>query len=278
MDELLSKGTRLHRRYTILRQLGQGDFGTVYKARDDRGIGAHHFVAIKQLPMQMIVDCERQSDLRALLIHPAVPKILNYFMTAQHAYLVEQLIRGSNLEQVLDAHPGFLPEQRVVGWAIQICAALDYLHHHPQYPLVFRDLKPNNLMVTHTDHLYFIDFGLARAYPPGYFDQEPAQFRHLRPGAAIGTKGYAPPEQYRGRATPQSDIYALGATLHQLLTRRDPRREKPFTFNQFPVRSLNPALSPSLEAIVSKALQRRPNQRFQTAKEMQTALENLSSA
>src|SRR6185295_15566060 len=96
----------------------------------------------------------------------------------------------------------------------------------------------------------------------------PRHYRHLRRGLAIGTAGYSPPEQYRGVVGPQSDLYALGATLHQLLTRRDPRKEKPFTFQDFPIRLLNPAISARLEAIIMKALQRNMKDRFVSARAM----------
>ena len=225
--------------------------------------------------MQMIVDCERQADLRAMLVHPAIPRICGYFVTEAHSYLVQELICGSDLEAILEAHEGFLPEKTVIGWAIQLCDALNYLHTHPLHPLIFRDLKPNNIMVDGADKVYLVDFGLARVFPARFFQETQPQFSHFRKGLAMGTAGYSPPEQYRGRVIPQSDLYALGATLHHLLTRRDPRQERPFTFQQHPLRSLNPALSPELEAIVMKALNRDPAQRFQSAKQMQFALEAI---
>jgi len=275
MSAVLQAGTLLHKRYEIIAVLGQGSFGTVYHARDRRAGKRDPSVAIKQMPAQMIVDCERQADLRADLEHPSIPRILGYFLTDEHSYLVQDFIRGSNLETVLEEEPGFLPEKRVIAWAIQLCDALDLMHNHPYHPMIFRDMKPNNVMVDQADRVYLVDFGLARAYPPHFFEAEPAHTRHLRKGLAIGTAGYSPPEQYRGRVRPQSDIYALGATLHHLLTRRDPRKEPPFTFQEYPVRSLNPAVSPGLEAIVMEALKRDMSERFPTVGEMQRALEGL---
>jgi serine/threonine protein kinase len=275
MSATLKIGTLLYKRYEIIKLLGQGSFGTVYQAHDKRAVKTDQLVAIKQTPMQMIVDCERQADLRANLTHPNIPRILGYFVTDEHSYLVQELILGSNLERILEEQPGFLPEKTVIAWAIQLCAVLDFLHNHPYHPIIFRDLKPNNVMVTEADRIYLVDFGLARAYPPRFFQEKQPHFKHLRKGLAIGTAGYSPPEQYRGYAKPQSDIYALGATLHHLLTKRDPRQERPFTFQDYPLRSLNPAISPDLEAIVMKALRRRVAERFATAREMQVALERL---
>ncbi len=275
MNVILKVGTRLHKRYEIVKVLGQGDFGIVYQVRDKWADKVDCFVAIKQMPMQMIVDCERQADLRATLIHSAIPRIFGYFATDEHSYLVQEFIHGSNLEAILEEHPGFLPENRVITWAIQLCNVLDFLHHHRYHPMVFRDLKPNNVMVGQANKIHLVDFGLARVFPPHFFQDRQAEFRHYRKGLAIGTAGYSPPEQYRGIVEPQSDIYALGATLHHLLTKRDPQKERPFTFQEHPIRSINPAVSRELEAIVMKAVKREVEERFSTAKEMQEALERL---
>ncbi len=275
MNTTLQKGTLLHKRYVMIKILGAGDFGTVYQARDRKAVNAPRFVAIKQMPMQMIVDCERQADLRATLIHPSIPRVFDYFATDTHSYLVRELVRGSNLEEILDSRKGFLKEKIVVHWAIQICGALEVLHTHPVHPMIFRDLKPNNIMVNSANRVSLVDFELARVFPPRFFEENKKEFDYFKKGFPIGTKGYSPPEQYRGIVTPRSDIYALGATLHHLLTRRDPRKEKPFTFQNYPVRTLNPAVSKGMEAIVMKAVQRKPSQRFWTVLEMSRALEDL---
>lgn len=275
MTSTLKKATILHKRYEIIKILGAGDFGTVYQARDTKAVNTPCYVAIKQMPMQMIVDCERQANLRATLIHPSIPRIFDYFATETHSYLVRELVRGSNLEEILDSHKGFLKEKIVVHWAVQMCGALEILHTHPVHPMVFRDLKPNNIMVDSANRVSLVDFELARVFPPRFFEENKKEFSHFKKGFPIGTKGYSPPEQYRGIVTPRSDVYALGATLHHLLTRRDPRKEKPFTFQNYPVRLLNPAVSKGMESVVMKAVQPKPSQRFSTAREMRQALESL---
>ncbi len=270
------KKAALHKRYKIIKVLGKGDFGLVYQAYAKHGSEAGKSMAIKQFPMQMIINCERQADLRATLTHPAIPRIYDYFWDDEHSYLVQDLIQGPNLEELLEAQDAFLDEETVIGWAIQLCDVLNYLHYHPYHPMVFRDLKPNNIMIDQNGKIYLIDFGLARVYPPRFFEELQAQFEHLRKGLAIGTEGYSPPEQYQGIVEPRSDIYALGATLHQLLTKRDPRRETPFSFEEFPVQSLNPNVSEALAAIVMKALNQDMEKRFSTAKDMQLMLEALT--
>lgn len=261
----------------MVRVAGEGDEGVlIYLAYDQRAHKGQKRVALKQMPAPLIVDCERQADLRGTLHHPAIPRVLGYFSTAKYAYLVQEFILGTNLEQALQRHSGFLPEKTVLDWASQICSALHYLHTHPLHTTIFRDLKPNNVMVNRSGKIYLVDFGLARIFPPRFFLDAPPEFRHLRRALAIGTAGYSPPEQYRGIVTPQSDIYALGATLHHLLTKRDPRQERPFTFQQCPVRSLNPAISRGLEAVVMQAVQRPMKQRFQSAEQMLRALDALT--
>ncbi len=275
MKPVLEKGAVLDSRYEIIQVLGSGEFGVVYQARDTQGSSPETMVAIKELPMQSIIDCERQADVRALLKHPAIPAILGYFCSADHSYLVHDLVVGWDLERVLDRQNTFLAEKVVVDWAIQLCDFLDYLHNHPIYPMIFRDMKPNNVMVDRGSRIHVVDFGLARVFPPGFFENPQEPFAHFWKGLAIGTEGYSPPEQYEGVVKPQSDIYALGATLHHLLTRRDPRKYLPFSLYKYPVRSFNPAISEKLEEIVMKSVDLDIGSRFASAREMKQALEAL---
>jgi serine/threonine protein kinase len=269
----LKVGFLLTNRYQILRVAGDGSFGVVYAAYDLR---TYRLVAIKELPMQSIVDCERQAHLRAALVHPAIPKIHDYFSTETNSYLIMDFIQGTDLEAILDKTTEFLEQKRVLNWAIQICAALDYLHTHPLHTVIFRDLKPNNVMADDKDQVYLVDFGLARIFPAHFFDAPHPEFKHLEKGLAFGTEGYSPPEQYSGIVLPQSDLYALGASLHHLLTRRDPHQEPAFSFDEAPIRALNPAVSPDLEAIIMKSVQRDPEDRYPTARAMLLCLQALS--
>jgi serine/threonine protein kinase len=282
MIEEHPNGTLLGERYEVVKLLGRGDFGLVYQAGDRQGDRFHRrhsdqFVAVKQMPMQMIIDCERQADLRAMLIHPAIPRIFDYFCTQDYSYLVMEMIDGWDLETYYNEHEFSLVEIEIIAWGIQICDALDYLHNHSYFPTIFRDLKPNNIMVDRAGKVHLVDFGLARVYPPRFFQEPMPQFEHLWKGLAIGTEGYSPPEQYSGVVTPQSDLYALGASLHHLLTGCDPRHEPPFTFSERPIRAMNPSISPGLEAVVMKALENDPELRFISALEMKNALEGLNS-
>ncbi|MBE9479354.1 MAG: serine/threonine protein kinase, partial [Chloroflexi bacterium] len=233
----LQPGTTLEDRYLILGMLGAGGMSSVYKGRDLHFPNVTKLVAIKEMVNliadqsmhEMIVkNFEREADLLATLSHPATPAIYDNFSHKKRSYLVMEFIDGDDLEAILAEATDFLPEEKVVGWAIELCDVLSYLHNIQPEPIIFRDIKPSNVMIDHHNHVRLIDFGIARNFQPG------------EKGTMIGTEGYSPPEQYRGEASPAGDVYALGATLHHLLTKRDPRVEAPFSFAERPARSINP--------------------------------------
>ena len=265
----LQPGTTLQDRYLILGMLGAGGMSSVYKGRDLHFPNVTKLVAIKEM-VNLIADqsmydmvvrnFEREADLLATLSHPAIPTIYDNFTHKNRSYLVMEFIDGQDLEEVVGEVEDFLTEEKVVSWAIEICDVLEYLHHHKPNPIIFRDIKPSNVMIDQHNHVRLIDFGIARHFQPG------------EKGTMIGTEGYSPPEQYRGEASPTGDVYALGATMHHLLTRRDPRVEAPFSFQERPVRTINPLVSPELEKTIEMALSYDPKDRYQTAMLMKEAL------
>ncbi len=259
----------LQSRYEILAVQGVGGMGAVYRARDLRFSAVEKIVAVKEMNNTApdarlrrigIQNFEREANILASLSHPSIPKIFDYFSEGQRSYLVLEFIEGENLEDLLEANPQPFTQEEVVEWALQICDVLAYLHSHKP-PVIFRDIKPGNLMMRHHDgRIMVIDFGIAKV------------FDHGARGTMIGTEGYCPPEQYRGAAEPRGDLYALGATLHHLLTARDPRLEPPFTFHERPIRQLNPNISPELEAAVMRSLTYDVQERYTSATEMALAL------
>jgi serine/threonine protein kinase len=266
----LPVGTMLQKRYEIVGVLGHGGMSTVYRGRDHRFASVERIIAIKEMfnvgqdaaaRRLRLATFEREANLLATLQHPAIPKIHDYFNHDGRIYLILELIDGENLETVLEALPQPPAETEVVAWGVQICELLGYLHGHQPNPIIFRDLKPSNIMLrANGRQIVLVDFGIART------------FQGLQRGTMIGTEGYAPPEQYRGLASPAGDIYALGATLHHLATGNDPRLETPFTFHQRPPRQLNPLVSEAFEAIILKAVAYNPNHRFASAEELRLAL------
>jgi outer membrane protein assembly factor BamB/tRNA A-37 threonylcarbamoyl transferase component Bud32 len=245
--------------------------GSVYRARDLHFPNVVKLVAVKEminmapdpLVRQTIVqNFEREANLLATLNHPSIPRIYDYFSEDDRSYLVLEFIHGKDLEAIISETEGFLSEEHVLTWGIELCDVLDSLHAHKPEPIIFRDMKPSNVMINHNGDVILVDFGIAKKFQTGV------------KGTMIGTEGYSPPEQYRGEATPLADLYALGATLHHALTRRDPRLEPPFSFNERPIRKINPAVSAELEAVINTALQYNPEDRFPSALEMKEALIN----
>ncbi len=266
----MQPGVVLQGRYAIEGTLGVGGMSVVYRGRDLRFKDVVRPCAIKEMfqsapdsntRLLNLKNFERESGLLATLQHPAIPKVYDFFEENGRFYLILELIPGKDLETVLDEAGEPLEEERVTRWAIQICDVLSYLHTRTPEPIVFRDMKPSNVMVTPDERIVLIDFGIARNLNRGD-----------RKGTMIGTEGYSPPEQYRGLAEPRGDLYALGATLHHLLTASDPRLETPFTFHERPLRQLNAAISPELDAVIAKALEYDVSARWSSADEMKQAL------
>lgn len=268
---MLTPGTILQGRYRIIRWLGGGGMGAVYLAADQRLVGRQ--VAVKQLVPDPgaspadVAQTERQFQAEAALLatldHPNLPKVFDCFTEAGQSYLVMEYVNGETMEAILERTAGPLPESSVLAWAAQVCDVLSYLHGC-QPPIIFRDLKPGNIMLDRQGAVKLIDFGIARIFKPG------KQTDTLR----MGTLGYAPPEQYagQGQTDARSDLYSLGATLHHLLTGRDPALYPPFSFNTVSMRSLNPAISTRTEGAVMKALAYNPADRFPSAADFKRTL------
>ncbi|HEX7736741.1 MAG TPA: serine/threonine-protein kinase [Ktedonobacteraceae bacterium] len=247
----------LARRYRILRQLGRGGFATVYQARD-RAQG-NRLVAIKQfhletLSLQAMLDATdaytREVNHLSQLRHRHLPRIYAHFMDEQHWYIVMEYIDGRTLEEVLqNSRHGSLPAMQVLDIGIVLCDVLRYLHTR-QPPLIFRDVKPANVILTRSNKLYLIDFGTTKLYRPGWKDTGP-----------LGTPGYAAPEQYGRRAhtTPQSDIYSLGATLQTLLTGKEPLEILQHGLPLKPSRRVPPRLQHEITRMLVREATSRPS-------------------
>lgn len=270
--EYLQPGTKLEGRYKVLSTVGRGGMGAVYRAQDLR-FKVEKIVAVKEMINQatdpetqktIVEGFEREANILATISHPSIPTIYDYFTLGTRSYLVMEFIEGDNLEIKLQQRRAPFNEEEVIAWGIALCDVLDYLHTHEPEPIIFRDIKPANVMITRRNQIRLVDFGIAKTFQTG------------SKGTMIGTEGYSPPEQYRGEASPAVDIYALGATLHHLLTNQDPRTEPPFTFDERPIRDANPHISVALESIVNTALMYNPPDRFENAAVMRKALIGLA--
>ena len=239
----------LKQRYYILTLVGKGGMGAVYKAQDlDFG---KRLVAVKEMSLSSLGPQEtfiavgafkREALLLAGLMHPNLPRIYDHFSENGRWYLAMDFIEGETLEKRLSrVQGGYLPVSEVLTIGIELCSVLEYLHGR-QPPIIFRDLKPSNVMLASGGPLYLIDFGIARHFKPG----------QARDTGAFGSVGYAAPEQYgKAQTSYRSDIYSLGATLHQLLSGSDPATT-PFRFA--PLQSQRQAIPVELEALVMRML------------------------
>ncbi|MGD2142934.1 MAG: serine/threonine-protein kinase [Anaerolineae bacterium] len=252
-----------------------GGMSAVYRAQDLRFSKVTRVCAVKEMinsagdpeMRAMIVrNFERETNILATLNHPGIVQVYDCFTEGRRSYLVLEYVRGKNLESVLAETSGFLPEAKVVSWAIEVCDVLSYLHSQAPRPIVFRDVKPSNIMLDEYGRVKLIDFGIARMFQSG------------KKGTMIGTEGYSPPEQYQGIADPRVDIYALGATMHHLLSKADPRLEPPFSFHKRPIHNTNPGVSRQLVEVVNRALEYDADDRYGSAEEMQRALMTVGSA
>jgi len=273
----LPEGTVLSGRYEILKRIGGGGMGAVYLASDRNLGGAVR--AVKEMVQsyiegerqeKAIEDFKRESVLLSSLDHVSIPTIYDYFFdeTEHRFYLVMKYIPGGDLATRLKTSAeGRLDEGVVLDWAIQLTEVLEYLHCQ-QPPIVYRDLKPANVMVDgNTGRAMLIDFGIAR-WVQG--DQKGV--------TAVGTMGYAPPELFSGNVDPRSDIYSLGATLFHLLTGADPQANPLliFDFKKNPrPRQINTVLTSDIDSIIARAVEYDASHRFQTVAEMGRALRAL---
>jgi tRNA A-37 threonylcarbamoyl transferase component Bud32 len=248
--------------YYITRVIKQGGQGAVFETiGDDNKVYAvkemlDRFTDPKERA-EAVDRFEAEADMLRRLSHPRIPKVYVDFKDEGRQYLAMEFVRGHDMEDVIK-HQGAVPEPQALEWADQICEVLDFLHNHKPEPIIFRDMKPSNIMVQSDGTIKLIDFGIAKV------------FQKAERGTQIGTPGYAPPEQYQGIATLESDIYAFGATLHHMLTGRDPRDEPPFSFP--PVYGLKPTVSKRTSDAIQRALQMKPEDRYHSVAEFRAAL------
>lgn len=267
----LEAGTRVAGRYVVTGFIHRGAMSVVYLA-EDRTDG--RLVALKELRFAVAASAEeqreaefwfaRESFLLGSLKHLLIPACYGVFRENGHAYIAQEYVDGQNLEDVVRQR-GTVSAVQVIAWGRALCDLLRYLHEQADAPLIFRDLKPANILVqARTGRLFVVDFGIAKPRRQGEV------------GTVIGTPGYAPPEQYHGLADERSDLYALGATLHRLLTGYDPERGQSFTFPD--AHLLNPAVSPALAAVVARATALDPAARFPSAAALDAALASAGQA
>lgn len=251
-------------KYEILKEIGHGGMSTVYLAMDKN---LNKQWAVKEIrkngndanDLSVVNSLQAEADLMKKLDHPALPRIVDIINNAETICIIMDYIEGETLEKIISEY-GAQPEETVIGWAMQLCDALQYLHSQKP-PIIYRDMKPANVMLNPEGNLKVIDFGIAREYKE----------KSLADTTTLGTRGYCPPEQYGKQTDARSDIYALGMTMHHLLTGQDPRLPG---YEYASIRQYRSELSSSLERIVDKCVAIDPENRYQSCSELMYALQN----
>lgn len=262
---MLKSGTIIANKYEIIRKIGQGGMSIVYLAMD---VVLNKQWALKEIDKTtkefQSVDTPRvltEVEMMKNLDHPSLPRIVDIIDSEKALYIIMDYIEGETLATVLNMY-GPIKQEEVVKWSLQLCDVLNYLHHQNP-PIIYRDMKPANIMLKPEGDVKVIDFGIARKYKP----------ENNEDTVSLGTRGYAAPEQFSGfgQTDQRTDIYNLGVTIYQLLTGKNPS-EPPFTIE--PITKINPDLSNGLEKIIEKCTQSDPDERYQSAEELSIAIAN----
>ncbi len=262
---MLEIGSLVDGKYKILNKVGQGGMSVVYLAMNEK---ANKQWAVKEVRKDGIKDFEivkqglvAETDILKKLNHPNLPSIVDVIDTDDSFIIIMDYIQGNSLNKALDEY-GAQPQDHVIAWAKQLCDVLGYLHTRTP-AIIYRDMKPANVMLKPDGNVTLIDFGTAREFKE----------KNLADTTCLGTVGYAAPEQFggMGQTDARTDIYCLGATLYHLVTGMNPC-EPPYEIK--PIREINPSLSGGLERIIQKCTQRDPNDRYQSAAELMYALEH----
>lgn len=261
----LNRGTILHKRYQIQDVIGQGGMGAVYRAKDLND--QERLYAIKEMSLSMVSDQDQPQAIQNFRVeakilwglnHPNLPTLEGFFSENGSYFLVMEYIDGDTLENYLERKGSPFPERRVLEWARQLCDVMEYLHSQ-RPPIIFRDMKPGNIMLSRSGQIKLIDFGIARFFRPA----------HTQDTQILGTPGYAPPEQYgKAQTDERSDVYALGMTLFHLLTNK-------LSEQGFGLENLHrdyPRISPNVARALEKATSIKPDDRFQSIAEFRHAL------
>ena len=253
-------------KYEILKLIGKGGMSKVYLAMDKR---LNKQWAVKEIQKNardknnevVLQSAIAEANLIKALDHSAIVRIVDIIENDTEIYIIEDYIEGETLGSILKEQ-GAQSQKQVIEWGIQLCEALEYLHTRKP-PIIYRDMKPANVMLKPDGNIKVIDFGIAREYKE----------QNMADTVSLGTKGYAAPEQFggRGQTDARTDVYCLGVTLYHLVTGHNPA-DPPYELKR--IRYWNPQLSPGLEAIIQKCTQQNPDDRYQSCAELLYALRN----
>lgn len=263
-------GTIIEGKYEILKMIGKGGMSKVYLAMDQN---LNKQWAVKEIIKHttdknnqiVIKSAIAEANMIKRLDHPNLPRIVDIINREDVIYVVMDYVEGEAFDKILKTS-GAQPQEEVIKWAKQLCQVLDYLHTQNP-PVIYRDMKPANIMLQPNGNVKLIDFGIAREYKE----------QNIADTVSLGTKGYAAPEQFggKGQTDARTDIYCLGVTLYHIVTGQNPC-EPPYEI--YPIRYWNPRLSSGLESIILKCTQLNPQDRYSSCAELMYALEHYEEA
>ncbi len=260
----------LHNRYKIIGKLGGRFNRSVYRARDMNYPDVRKFVALKSVvPYEGTIEerFRREVDILRLAEHPSLPQFIDSFEEDDNFCLVTTYINGSDMERLLRQPTKIFPVEMIIKWGIQLCDVISYLHSSPTAPLVARNIRLSNIMVDSFGNVFLTD--LSNCAFLGVNEKIINDF------FCFYDDGYTAPEWFTWSFKIQGDIYSMGALLHYILTRQHPRLRPPFSFAEYPVQQFNPDAPAELNDVIQQAVAFEPENRFQSAAEMKTALEQI---
>jgi len=266
-EEIHSPGDLINNRYKILEHIGGGGQTCVYLARDTSGGKKQVIVKVliyqsysRQKREEELKLFSREADICQKIEHPLIPRLYDFLEENGRHYTIEEYVDGTNLDKLIRSSLDPMDSGKVLHFLSKALGILMILHSQTP-PIIVRDIKPGNIVIDMDENPHFIDFTIARDYIPGKEDT-----------VRMGSPGYAPPEQYKGMTDPRSDIYSLGATAYQMITRFDPSR-KPFAMPA--ILEVNPGANKVLAKIIEKAISMDPEARYQDAKTMRVDVEKI---
>lgn len=264
---MLEIGSIVDGKYKILNEIGHGGMSNVYLAINERANKPWAVKEVRKSPGRdfglLRQSLIMETDLLKKLKHPNLPSIIDVIDSDENFLIVMDYIEGNTLERLI-TEEGAQPQEKVVNWALQLCDVLDYLHTRPA-PVIYRDMKPSNIMLRSDGSVVLIDFGTAREFKE----------KNTTDTTCLGTQGYAAPEQFggMGQTDARTDIYCLGATMYHLVTGHNPS-EPPYEI--YPITKWNPRLSTGLERIIQRCTQKNPKNRYQTVRALRYDLEHYT--
>lgn len=264
---MLEIGSIVDGKYKILNEIGHGGMSNVYLAINERANKPWAVKEVRKSPGRdfglLRQSLIMETDLLKKLKHPNLPSIIDVIDSDENFLIVMDYIEGNTLERLI-TEEGAQPQEKVVNWALQLCDVLDYLHTRPA-PVIYRDMKPSNIMLRSDGSVVLIDFGTAREFKE----------KNTTDTTCLGTQGYAAPEQFggMGQTDARTDIYCLGATMYHLVTGHNPS-EPPYEI--YPITKWNPRLSTGLERIIQRCIQKNPKNRYQTVRALRYDLEHYT--